>query len=404
MIERLRVLVPAGFAMTMASVPLFPGFITLTAVAFPGVSVVPLPIALAVLAAMGLLGIYAVVMLIALPREAQPLTRPILIWWLAGCVATALGFDPRDGAIFLGVLGLGILWHISVMRMYAWRHAARAIWWSYAISGVVACVLAIGMALTHIPAAQYTIQHGRAVGTFVLPGELAGYLLFFVPIAYALARVARIGALRLLGWIGAIVGVCAMALTFSRTGWVGLATVFAAFVLFNARSRRRGLVVGGAIVLAALVLVIALFNEHHNPSENYTRISIWQAALGSFERFPLTGVGLFGFSHIYPALRLPDGDATAFHAHSMYFTFLVEGGIVGLAAFAWMLASFAREFRHRLTHADPPARFFATAIAAGLTGALVQGLIDTVSVVIFGLLLPMLALALVAARAGTGDA
>jgi hypothetical protein len=37
-------------------------------------------------------------------------------------------------------------------------------------------------------------------------------------------------------------------------------------------------------------------------------------------------------------------------------------------------------------------------------GALVQGLIDTVSVVIFGLLVPMLALALAAAQHGAGDA
>jgi len=45
-----------------------------------------------------------------------------------------------------------------------------------------------------------------------------------------------------------------------------------------------------------------------------------------------------------------------------------------------------------------------TAIVAGVVGALVQGLIDTVSVVIFGLLLAMLALALASARSGVGDA
>ncbi len=40
------------------------------------------------------------------------------------------------------------------------------------------------------------MQHGRATGTFVLPGELAAYLIVLLPIAYALARVARDRAMR----------------------------------------------------------------------------------------------------------------------------------------------------------------------------------------------------------------
>ena len=126
-----------------------------------------------------------------------------------------------------------------------------------------------------------------------------------------------------------------MILTFSRTGWVGLAAGIA-FSDRPALERRRARVVQGiAIVAAAVAVVLLTFNEHHNPSENYTRLSIWQAALGVIERFPLTGVGPFGFSKIYPFVRLPDGDATAFHAHSLYLTFLAEIGIVGFLAFCW---------------------------------------------------------------------
>ncbi len=404
MIEALRRFAPAGLAIAMASVPFFPGFITLTAVAFPGVSVVPLPIALAILAAMGVLGVYAIALMLVTARDPVPLLRPIVAWWIASVVAAVLGFDPRDGAIFLCILALGIVWHSFVVRTYTWPNAARAIWWSYLISGIFACTLAVGMLVTRIPAAQYTIAHGRAVGTFVLPGELAGYLILFVPIAYGLARTVRSRVLRALAWTGAALGVLTMALTFSRTGWVGLASALAAFVAIRSGRERRGLLAGGAIVAGAFALVLVLFNAHHNPSENYTRLTIWQAALGSFNRFPLTGVGPFGFSHVYPLLRLPDGDETAFHAHSLYLTFLVEVGVIGLAAFLWMLVAFARELRRRLADAAPGAALLATAIAAGLVGVLVQGLIDTVTVVIFGLLLPMLALALVSARAGSVDA
>jgi O-antigen ligase len=395
---------PAAFALAFAAVPFFPSFITLTAVAFPGVSVVPLPIALGVLALMLVLAVYALVAVLLPPRTPVPLARPLTAWYLACVLAVVLGFNPRDGAIFIGILGLAAIWHVALMRLYDEPGTARAIWWAFVLSGTFACLLALAMVFTRIPASQYAIAHGRAVGTFVLPGELAGFLIFFLPICYVLARVAKSVALRALCWSGVAIGAVTMLATFSRTGWVGLASAIAFFIAVRGRGRKRGFVAAAAVIAAALVLVIALFNEHHNPSENYTRLSIWQAAIGVIARFPLTGVGPFGFSHIYPFVRLPDGDETAFHAHSMYLTFLAEAGILGFSAFVWLVYAAGRELARRLASATPEAATLALAVAAGLVGTLVQGLIDTVSVVIFGLFLPMLALALLAARSGAVDA
>ncbi|HVA29002.1 MAG TPA: O-antigen ligase family protein [Candidatus Baltobacteraceae bacterium] len=393
-----------AFALAFAAVPLFPSFITLTAVAFPGVSVVPLPMALVVLGLMVLLALWAIVVVLMPPRAPVPLARPIGAWLLACLLSVALGFNPRDGLIFVGILGLAAIWHVALMREYDDGAVARASWWSFVVSGTIACVVALGMIVTRVPASQYTIAHGRAVGTFVLPGELAGFLIFFLPITFALARVAKSRVLRTLCWCAFGIGALTMLATFSRTGWVGLASAAGFWIAANERGRKRGLIAAGAVLAAALVLVLALFNEHHNPSENYTRITIWQAALGVIDRFPLTGVGPFGFSHIYPFVRLPDGDETAFHAHSMYLTFLAELGVVGFSAFVWTVVAAGRELVRRLRGAKPEAALLALAVAAGLVGTLVQGLIDTVSVVIFGLFLPMLALALLTARSGTGDA
>ena len=54
----------------------------------------------------------------------------------------------------------------------------------------------------------------------------------------------------------------------------------------------------------------------------------------------------------------------------------------------------------RISTAAPPEALLSLSIAAGLVGVAVQGLIDTVSVVIFGVWMPMMALALAAARGG----
>jgi hypothetical protein len=82
---------------------------------------------------------------------------------------------------------------------------------------------------------------------------------------------------------------------------------------------------------------------------------------------------------------------------------LAETGIVGVVAVLITWWRFGVSLRDRLAGAKPAWSFVALAIAAGLVGTWVQGLIDTVSVVIFGLWLPSMALALAVAEHGLGE-
>jgi putative inorganic carbon (HCO3(-)) transporter len=396
----MRLLTPASFAFVNALVPFFPSFITLTAVQAPGVSLLPPRAAAVLLIAVALLGLVFAVRLALPPRSEEPTALPLFAWLGAGVLAALLGFDPRAGVVFIGIFGLGIVWHLGVLRYYTDRGVAAAMIWSMLLTCVCASSAAIVMTLLRWPTLQYVIGHGRAIGTFVLPGELAGYLVILIPISGGVLASTRSIALRFAALAALVTGVAAMLLTFSRTGWMGLAASAAFFVAVRSRVRRTGMFIAGVIVLATLALVLLVFNVAHNPSENFTRISIWQAALQIVDRFPFTGVGPFEFSHLYAVVRAPDGDATAFHAHSVYLTFLAEIGIVGFAAAFWFWWRFAAELRGLLARARPEAALLATAIAAGLVGTLVQGLIDTVSVVIFGLWLPTMAFALAAARSG----
>jgi putative inorganic carbon (HCO3(-)) transporter len=194
------------------------------------------------------------------------------------------------------------------------------------------------------------------------------------------------------------VGAVALAMTFSRAGWLGCAAAVAVLVA----ARRRNPAISAAVIAAGALAIALLFNAHHDPSEDYTRLSIWPAAIAIIDRFPLFGVGPFDFSRLYAIVRAPDADATAFHAHSLYLTFFAELGLAGAVALAWTVVRFVGELSRRLQAATPSAALLACAVAAGLAGVAVQGLIDTVSVVIFGLWMPTMGLALAAAR-GTPD-
>ncbi|MGA2758859.1 MAG: O-antigen ligase family protein [Candidatus Cybelea sp.] len=395
----MRRYMPAALGLIFMAVPLFPSFITFTGVAFPGVSLLPVWAILAVFAGCCILAVYALAMLVRYPAAgAQPLLAPLLTVFGAGLLAGCLGFDPRSGLVFTFIGGLGIVWSSSILRFYGDRFAATLTFGSFLLSGGIAAAIAIAMVVLRFPVNLYALQHGRATGTFILPGELAGYLIVLLPMAYAVGCVAHSRILRSIAWSALAVGLVALALTFSRAGWMGCAA--AAAFLVAVQTRRPA--VSAAVIAAGVCVVAILFNAHHDPSEDYTRLSIWQAAIQIVDRFPLLGVGPFNFSRLYPLVRSPDGDLTAFHAHSLYLTFFAEFGIVGVCAVAWTIWRFVAELRSRLTNASPSAALLACGAAAGLAGVAVQGLIDTVSVVIFGLWMPTMALAIAAAR-GTAD-
>lgn len=387
-------------AATFFAIPLFPAFIMLANVSVPGISVVPLPLTYALLA---VVGVFAIVVLTVVlqTREPVPLFGALAVWFGAAVLATLLGFNPAGGALFLTIFAFGILWYVAVMRFYGDPGVAALCLRAFVLSGALAALAAIVMVMTKTPAYEYTVGHGRAIGTFILPGELAGYLLVYVPVAFGVARATTSAALRVLALAGVTLGVVAFVLTYSRAGEIGLAAALAFYLVLQ--GRRAGLRLALFAVAAVAAGVLLAFNAHHNPSENYTRLSIWAAALRIIERFPLTGVGLFQFATVYQQVRLPDGEPTAFHAHSFLLTTAAEMGLAGVAAVLYAWTRFAALLRARIARAQPAHAAFALAVAAGLAGTWVQGLIDTVSIVIFGLWLPFMAVALCGAQWGLAE-
>lgn len=382
-------------------VPLFPAFITLTSVSVPGVSLLPPVLCFVLLGYVGLLALFGIWKVVRSPNFSIPSFVPLLVWECALLLALLTGFDPGAGALFMAILGGSLVWHLLIMHYYAAPGMARQIFLSYLLSGMLASLAAIVTVVLRMPAPLYTIGHGRAIGTFILPGELAGYLIIYLPVAFALASISKDRLMRPLAYAGLAAGAIALIMTFSRAGWVGFAAA-AAFYVFV--TRRAGRMRSAIAVLGTAAIALAFFfNFRHNPSENFTRLSIWQAAFSMLSRFPLTGVGPFDFAKLYPLVRLPDGEATAFHAHSFLLTAAAESGLIGVAAVLYAWGRFAAILRERLQRATPTAAALSLAIAAGLLGTWVQGLIDTVSVVIFGLWLPFMALALASAADGLGE-
>ncbi|MBV8333108.1 MAG: O-antigen ligase family protein, partial [Candidatus Eremiobacteraeota bacterium] len=249
-------------------------------------------------------------------------------------------------------------------REGAWDAVLTAWLWS----GCVTCAIALVALLARWPVSAYAFAHGRAVGIFQNPNELALFALSVLgPAAGALLYNYR-G--RRLAIVTLVLAVAALFATGSRSGEASFGIGAVALLLALRRSPTRANVLA-LVVVAAIGIAFAFgFDSRHNPAESDTRVVAWQAGLRTIALFPLTGVGVGAYYRLYPFVRPPDApsppDPVAFDPHDFYLSVAAETGLLGLAAFVWTIVLFAREAGAILKSAPETSRRFGLAVLAGL--------------------------------------
>jgi O-antigen ligase len=390
-------------AFEMASMPVWPAFISLAAVTPPGVSIVPMPL---VLADFALSIVFSITVCIVLVREravVSPLTKVMVIYVATWILASLFGFDLITGLLMTLALVMTTVFYHAISAWYERPYVARAMYATFLLTGTCVAVLGIGMVVLRQPEALYVLVHGRATSTFLVPGEFAAYLLLLITSALGVVVTDRT-ILRPLGIAALLCGIVALIMTYSRAAWLG-ATVGATFFLY-ARSRLIGkrkvhaALAGACPIVAMLFAGVLLFHRNHNPSEDFVRLPIWQAGLRAIELFPLTGTGPGAFRHVYPLLRPIAGERAAFHVHNVPLTVFAETGLIGFSAFCALWFSFIVLLRAEIRRASASHALLALALATGFVATLAQGLLDFTQVVVLGCWLPFMALTVQAARRG----
>jgi O-antigen ligase len=395
-------------AVPMASMPLWPAFMTFTGQTPPGVSIVPTPLAIADLAFCIIASFVAIVLLARDRALVAPLTRPLLAYVGSWVLAAALGLDPITGLWMTLGLAMGIVFATAINAWYGLPRVAGAIFAALLASGTFVSLLGIAMVVLRKPALLYAMVLGRATSTFIVPGEFAGYLLLLIATALGIAAVTTSRFLRVLAVLAILSGSLALVLSYSRAGWLGAAVGAAFYIgirlhekLWNGYRSILAAAAGTGGVVA--VGVAALLNGHHNPSEEFVRLPIWVSGLRTVELFPLTGIGPGAYYYAYPLVRPLLSLPTSFHAHNLLLTSFAETGLVGFAALIALWWMFVRTARAELRGAAPTHRTLALAIMAGLLATWTQGVFDFVQVLVLGCWLPFMSLALATARRGLAE-
>ena len=252
---------------------------------------------------------------------------------------------------------------------------------AWAAAGVVAhAVIQITFVLQSKAYAHHPLwYYRRMMGPYENPIDLATYLMVvgFVLLAYAFTRR---GQSR---WrLGALVALLALCLADTRAvgAWLGAGAGLLVMAVLSPAFRRAGLI---ALLVAGALGAAALQREGRfsgvmarSDIGVMDRWAMWQAALGMIRDRPVLGHGLNTFMANYLTYWV-GGERMPRYAHNCYLQVAAETGLVGLAAFLWLLGAL---FVH-LWRAPPrlPAqeRLLLSGLCAGLVAFAVQAGLDT---------------------------
>ncbi len=292
----------------------------------------------------GLLLVGAVAWGEALRRGRVRWRRADLHLALLAYVAASLGAvvfsqDPAHSLTELGDLAtlLVVPMTVSLLDSARWDRLLKA------LAAVAALSSLVGI---------WQYLHGSADLAHRLRGLTTHYMTFggwtLVVVLLLVGDMAFSHRRRRLLWTLPVALLCTVTLflSYTRNAWVGLG---AGLVLLAAVWRPRAFLLYPVALLLMLAVLprpvldrVISIVDLHQPA-NYDRLCMLVSAEQMIQDHPLFGVGLGMVERRYPVYRRDDAPRWSIpHLHNNVLQIAAERGLFGLAAYLWILGSFAR--------------------------------------------------------------
>ncbi len=294
-----------------------------------------------------LIGVVYFLVLWRNPFKGRSLTWPYLVFWGLFLVSLPFAPDFRQGIRFVTRLLAPFVTYLIVSDLLD-RVMVRGVIRALYLSSVIPILYGYWQLLS---GSGNTITAGfvRVQSCFHHPAHFSMYLLFMFCLAYATFLDERTqNKPAWLAYVGAIL--ILLVSTYTRISWI--ATLVCFFYLSWAYGRTRYLIAAG-LVGSLLVPIYA-----RNVLERMLEIDYVLGSHDLFDRSNSIGWRLFFWSHLIEDWKLSPwfgygtGSSIVFgrdlmgvwtSPHNGYLRVLYETGIVGLAAFAWVLVTMMRQ-------------------------------------------------------------
>lgn len=268
----------------------------------------------------------------------------------------------------------------------------------------------------------------RSRSTLGNPVLFGGYLAVMIPLLlnYLIDKEERlpmmpkslVGVLLVVGLTGAI-------LSQSRGAWIGVVAGIVAVIVLQRKQLLRGIGTAFAVsvfAVAFMLIVLSIAGQgvlvdrlssigdrvttavDFSSGSEISRVEIWKSSVAMISTRPLVGYGpdqMYIWSPAFNTLKKAqiEVNTVADRAHNIFLQVAINGGLLSLAAFLWLIIALVTA-GSRLAKSDSPNKSYALGALAALTGYLGQS-ISGIDVI--GIAAPVWVLAgTVAALAGGG--
>ena len=223
---------------------------------------------------------------------------------------------------------------------------------------------------------------GRVYGTFENPNNLAELFVLTMPFYMAVYFNARTKSRKRFVLYAAIPPVIAMAMTYSRSGWIGLVLAVLIFAFFKKRRVVPVIIIVGLLALPVLprsiLNRILTIGSRKDSSTNY-RFMIYDSLSGLLKDIWARGIGLGSdvMSIAVKTYKQMLNGRYPLHAHNNYIQLVVEMGILGAVSYiAAMLNIIKNSFKTAVKRIDDSTRNIILAGAVSLIGIMIISLAE----------------------------
>ena len=322
----------------------------------------------------------------------HPLTPPFLTF--AGLTFLSAAFSGNPGWSFWIARDLLRVATFCVVLVCTrdTRHAVR-LWQAFLVTLTLMAAYGLGQAYAcgtrpaAVPAAWLTeiCTHTQRVrGPFSIYMTFGGVL--FLGVLFFFAYLANV-PWRRAWWMlpGAAITMTALAFTYSRNAWLGLAAGTLGLVATARRPLAILAVLATLLAVGATIMpgpiadrVQSVVNLEDETLRD--RVAMWRAGLSMIADHPLLGVGPGEVRAWYQHYRRPDAiRPSTGHLHNSPVHIAAERGLPALGVWVWLWVVFFREgwrVLHRAGRESPVRRALVCASLAGVAGFLVAGLFE----------------------------
>lgn len=316
------------------------------------------------------------------PSLKSPFTLPAALFIIAGAISVLAAPDRRAA---LGIYRAYLIEPIAFVFVIATvvRSARQA---GLILSGLAAggAVVALANSVVVLDSIRHHTLNPSVTGPVVIYTNANDVALFLVPliaVAASLVLYSSDRRERLVISVFLVIAVVATLLSFSRGGYLALAAVTFGLALSH---RRRWHLLAAALAGGVVLILIppithrlAVEMDFSNGSNTLVgRFELWRVSLQMLERHIVFGAGLSGFAQTIAPLWNPTHIDRFIYPHNIVLTFWSETGLLGLAAFGWiMITGFMQGWRG-WREAETGWRPIELGIVLALVALVVHGLVD----------------------------